>query len=276
MKLAFTTLGCPNWDLDTIITKAVEYGYDGVDFRGYLNELDIYKTATFSKDLEETISRFREASLEVPCFSSSVRLFTTSSEELDGFIEELESYGQLCRHFNTPNIRVFGGAIGKTEREQAINIVVSNLEKLLPIAEKYDVTLLLETHDDWTKSEYVAEVYEKISSDHFKVLWDIHHPFRTLQEEPEHTMSTIGEFIRYTHWKDSYLTDQTDRGFQLCLLGEGNVPLEQIFRLLKNNQYDGYFTLEWEKKWWPNIEEPEVAFKHYATFMKALEEKVSI
>ena len=35
MKLAFTTLGCPNWDLDTICTRGKEYGYDGVDLRGY-------------------------------------------------------------------------------------------------------------------------------------------------------------------------------------------------------------------------------------------------
>ena len=37
MKIAFMTLGCPNWDLDTIITRGREYGFDGVDFRGYLD-----------------------------------------------------------------------------------------------------------------------------------------------------------------------------------------------------------------------------------------------
>ena len=41
MKLSFMTLGCPNWDLDTICRRGKEYGYDGVDFRGYLDTLDI-------------------------------------------------------------------------------------------------------------------------------------------------------------------------------------------------------------------------------------------
>jgi len=39
VKLAFTTLGCPDWDLDTIISKAAEFGFDGVDFRGCRGEM---------------------------------------------------------------------------------------------------------------------------------------------------------------------------------------------------------------------------------------------
>ncbi|WEG13694.1 sugar phosphate isomerase/epimerase [Pullulanibacillus sp. KACC 23026] len=270
MKLAFTTLGCPNWEMDTIITKAVEYGYQGVDFRGYLDRLDIYNLDEFTTQLEETKLKFKDASLEIPCFSSSVRLFTNSSEELASFINELEHYGELCQHFKTPYIRVFGGGIGLTSRTEAIETAVHNLHHMLKVARKYDVTLLLETHDDWTDSRYVAEIYNRIDSAHFKVLWDVHHPYRTLQEDPERTMDTIGDFVRYTHWKDSYPTDQTEKGFQLCLLGKGDVPLQRMYALLKERNYDGYYTLEWEKKWWPDIEEPEVAFKEYVTFMKGL------
>ncbi|GGH85967.1 sugar phosphate isomerase/epimerase [Pullulanibacillus pueri] len=274
MKLAFTTLGCPEWDLERIIEKAVEFGYQGVDFRGYLNELDIYKTPEFTTDIEKTKEKFRKAKLEIPCFSSSVRLFTTSSEELGAFLNELDHYGQLCQYFQTPYIRVFGGSIGSTDRQEAIATVIENLKKMLVIAEKYDVTLLLETHDDWTNSAYVAEIYKKVDSKHFKVLWDIHHPYRTIHEDPDDTIETLGHSVSYTHWKDSYLTDKTEKGFQLCLLGEGDVPLERIYKRLVENEYDGYFTLEWEKKWWPDIEEPEIAFKQYADFMRALSERV--
>jgi hypothetical protein len=28
--------------------------------------------------------------------------------------------------------------------------------------------------------------------------------------------------------------------------------------------YRGYFNFEWEKRWHPEIEEPEVAIRHYA------------
>jgi sugar phosphate isomerase/epimerase len=73
MKLAFTTLGCPGWDMDIIVSKAVEYGFDGVDFRGYLGELKIFKFTEFTSRAEETARKLADANLEVPCFSSSVR-----------------------------------------------------------------------------------------------------------------------------------------------------------------------------------------------------------
>ncbi len=66
MKLAFTTLGCPNWDLDTIISKAVKYGYDGVDFRGYLGEMDIYKLPLFLINYAEIFLQLKLHLLSVP------------------------------------------------------------------------------------------------------------------------------------------------------------------------------------------------------------------
>src|SRR5690625_705178 len=136
VKLAFTTLGCPNWDLETIISKAVEYGYHGVDFRGYLGEMDIYKRPEFSTDIENTLQRFKAANLDIPCFSSSVRLFTKSAEELEEYLEELKQYSILCKHFDTPYIRVFGGGIGEVSREEALEVVVSNLQQMLKIVEE--------------------------------------------------------------------------------------------------------------------------------------------
>lgn len=118
MKLAFTTLGCPNWNLETMIFRAVQYGYQGIDFRGYLGKMEIYRLPEFSTKLEETRDRFREASLEIPCFSCSVRLFTESTEQREEYLAELKQYADLCEYFGTPFIRVFGGLIGDREKRK--------------------------------------------------------------------------------------------------------------------------------------------------------------
>ena len=268
MKLAFTTLGCPNWDLDTIITNAVENGYDGVDFRGYLGQLDIYNFPEFSTHAKDTARRFQEHSLEIPCFSSSVRLYTSTNEEYEKYLEELKEYAKLCKVFDATYIRVFGGSIGNTSREEALDIVESNVLNYLKIAEEYDVHLLFETHDDWTNCEYMRAVFNRVNSDRFHILWDVHHPYRTVGEQPNQTWDALGDWIKYTHWKDSFVKVDTPRGYQLCLLGEGDVPLQEIYTLLKDKGYEGYCTLEWEKKWCPEIEEPEIAFEQYIDFMR--------
>ena len=38
--------------------------------------------------------------------------------------------------------------------------------------------------------------------------------------------------------------------------------------MLAKGGYRGYYGFEWEKAWHPEIEEPEVAFPHYAEFMR--------
>jgi hypothetical protein len=38
--------------------------------------------------------------------------------------------------------------------------------------------------------------------------------------------------------------------------------------VLAKGGYRGYYCLEWEKRWHPEIEEPEIAFPHYAKVMR--------
>ena len=47
--------------------------------------------------------------------------------------------------------------------------------------------------------------------------------------------------------------------WQLCSLGEGDVPLEQAFELLLENGYSGAFSVEWEYAWHPELDPPEIA-----------------
>lgn len=155
-------------------------------------------------------------------------------------------------------------------RTKALEVVAANLEEMLAIAKEYDVELLLETHDDWLTYKYVEEILGTTQSPHLNILWDVHHPYRLEGEQPEKTWKALGNRVKYTHWKDSYLTDQTRQGYQLCLTGEGDVPLKQIFDLLQKAGFDGYYTFEWGKVWWSDIEEPEIAFKGYTEYMKQL------
>jgi sugar phosphate isomerase/epimerase len=75
----------------------------------------------------------------------------------------------------------------------------------------------------------------------------------------------------HTHVKDA--RRKPDGGWQLCLLGEGEVPVRAALATWVANGYDGYVCVEWEKKWHPEIEEPEVAFpQHIATLRRYLSE----
>ncbi|TVY08160.1 sugar phosphate isomerase/epimerase [Paenibacillus cremeus] len=269
MKLSFTTLGCPEWELGLIIRRAAEYGFDAIDFRGISGEMNIYKLPAFAEQARTTKDEIRDAGLRVSCFSSSVHAF--SSEKLEQNKAEIEAYAKLCTLFDTPYIRVFGGGIGSTPREEAVAQIVRNFEELGAIAKAHGVKLLLETHDDWTTCADVSAVMRQVDPEAVGVLWDLHHPYRKAGEQPDATWAALGEWIAYTHVKDSIVRPDDSEKFDYCLTGEGDIPLVAMHQLLRDKGYEGYYTFEWEKKWHPTIPDPEVAFPHYVDFMRKLE-----
>lgn len=266
MKLAFTTLGCPDWDMDTIIARGAEYGFDGIDFRGYRGEMDIYKLPEFITGADECVTRIRDLGMEVPCLSSSARIFSKPEEAL----EEIKAYAEVCARFNTPMIRVFCGGLDGTPWPEAIRVATDTLRRSLPVLDAHNVNITVETHDDWVDSTYMKQLMEAVDSPRVGVLWDVHHPYRMAKESPATTWRNIGPWVTNTHWKDSAIDDSHDRGYRHCLMGKGDLPLKDIMTSLKEGGYKGYLTLEWEKKWHPEIEEPETAFPQYVRFMKAL------
>ena len=81
MKLSFMTLGAPTWDLDTICARGREYGFDGVDFRGYLDALDITTHPLFTTQVAQTRRQINDAGLEVSCISSSIQVCNADAHD---------------------------------------------------------------------------------------------------------------------------------------------------------------------------------------------------
>jgi hypothetical protein len=46
--------------------------------------------------------------------------------------------------------------------------------------------------------------------------------------------------------------------------------LHNALRFLHKSGYSGYLSFEWEKKWEPALEEPEIAFPHYVKYVGGL------
>jgi sugar phosphate isomerase/epimerase len=127
------------------------------------------------------------------------------------------------------------------------------------------VIVLQESHGDFIHSADLQTVVTRVGSDAFALLWDAHHTFVVGQEAPADTWKSLGRYVRHTHLKDS-VPEGDDRKY--VLTGTGQVPVKEQVRVLVKGGYKGYYCYEWEKKWHPEIEEPEIAFPHYARTMR--------
>lgn len=267
-KISYTTLACPDWDIKKILSVAVENGYDGIDFRGYLRTVDIAQSEYFhGEKLREIAKRIKDSGIEVSCLSSSAKMTNPTPEARENSLNAIRAYADICHALDCRQIRIFGG--GVKDIDDPVSNAAETLQKASEIAVDADVDILVETHDSWTNSSFLRSAFVAAGwPEHTAFLWDIHHPFRRNNEKPKDTAENFRGKLLNTHWKDSKLENNGD--VKLCLCGEGDVPLVEIKKALDSIDYDGWLTLEWEKYWHPEIEEPEIAIPHFAKFIRGI------
>lgn len=269
MKLAASTLGCPHWDLPTVLARYREYGYEGIDFRGLGGNLRVWELPAFGADAVAWAARIRDAGLEVSCFSSSARLVWRDEGERGQALDELRRTLDLCRAFAAPMVRVFGGGLGGLTRDEALARAREALAQWMAVTAGTGVRLAIESHDAWTASADLLALLADTDPGQVGVCWDVKHTYWAAHETPACTWQRLKERIINTHWKDARRDHATGKD-RLCLVGEGVLPLADCMDLLTSDGYAGYYTLEWEKMWHPYLAEAEVAFPAFVRYMRQL------
>jgi sugar phosphate isomerase/epimerase len=180
----------------------------------------------------------------------------TSIELARPFERELAAAVELASDWGAPTVRVFGGALDSERPEaEVLDDIARRLEAMLGRAEELGVTIALETHDAFSSAALVAELLRRVGSSSFAALWDIHHSYR-VGESPQDVLRALGLRIHLVHVKDAR---RRDDGWELVPLGEGEVPVRESLGALHAAGYGGWLTLEWEKRWHPELAAPEVA-----------------
>ncbi len=264
VKLAFSTLGCPDWSLDEVIAATHSYGYDGVELR--LLDGEIITPELSQSERKRVRTAFTEAGVPICCLDSSIRVAT--GVEPEQVAAEIRAFLELAAELGAPMIRVFGGEwpAGWAE-EQVFAATAALLNSVAPDAERLGVAVVLETHDSLSSSHTVAEVLRRVPSHAIGALWDTHHPYR-MGEEPDQVIDALGDRILHFHVKDARRNEAARTGWDLLLLGEGEVPVRDSLTTLLRRGYTGWVAVEWEKKWHPTIEDPEIAFPQHAKLLR--------
>jgi sugar phosphate isomerase/epimerase len=163
-------------------------------------------------------------------------------------------------------VRIFGGKLLKDQTMQAATeLIIAGFKELHAHAKGSGVTLLIESHDEFTTSESLLAILQGANLPTAALLWDAHHTVVAGKEQPAETFKKLSKFIRHTHLKDSKPAGN-DRRY--VLTGAGEVPIKETVKVLARNGYKGYYCFEWEKRWHPEIEDPEIAIPHYAKVMR--------
>ncbi len=265
MKLAFSTLGCPDFDWPDIYALAKDFGFEGIELRGLGDDIFSVRAKPFLKEnLADTVTHLKKLHLEIPCLSTGCTL--RDAEKKDAVVAEVKEYIALAQALGTPYIRILADLKAERTGEVDDEVVLAALEELIPAAEQAGVMLLLETNGVYADTTRLRELLERVGSDSVGALWDIHHPYRFFGETPEQTVQNLGAYIKYTHIKDSVMENGQVR---YRMMGEGDLPVDEVMQALRSINYEGYVSLEWLKRYAPDLSDAGIVFPQFAHFMSA-------
>jgi sugar phosphate isomerase/epimerase len=269
LKLAFSTLACPQWSLNQVIEAAKSLGYDAVELR--LLDGDIIDPVRDRERVIDAVARCRAAGVEVCVLDTSCRFNYRDATIREQLVQELLHWIQLAETVHVPLLRIFGGPVepqdeGQATEEEQNEWVAESLRQVAPTAEQAGIKVVLETHDAFSSAHRVARVLQLVNSDAIAALWDSHHPYR-VGETAEEVMATLGQRIAHVHIKDAR-RGPTSTSWQLTLLGEGEVPVREQLTILTQQGYAGYASVEWEKRWHPEIPDPEIALPQHMEWLR--------
>ena len=268
MKLAFSTLGCPNWELEDVAHAAREYGYAAVELRALGGGLDLLGRPEFQPG---EVARTREwlagRGLEVCCVDTSC-----SFDSLDE-AERLRQVGLAVRHcelaaaLGSPLIRVFPDKVPEgATYEETRDRIADSLRRVAGGAPE-GVRVGLETHGDFAGGRASADIIRRADHPNLRIIWDAANSFAS-GEPVEDSAAALAPYLAHVHLRDA--RPMGGEHWTPVLAGRGRVPFAEVVAALRRLRYDGFVSFEWEKYWHPEIEEPEVALPDFARAARSL------
>ncbi|WP_461205884.1 sugar phosphate isomerase/epimerase family protein [Clostridium sp. DL1XJH146] len=265
MKIAFSTLGCPTWSWNKIINEAEKNGYHGLEIRGIEDEIYLPKAFPFLKENQEkTMEGLAQKNLIITDLGTASSFH--NPEKYSSSVKEGKDYIDLANELKVPYIRIFGDKIPDlSKKEETIDAIANGINELCKYASHKGVVCLLETHGDIVSIENIEPIINKIKHKNFGIIWDVGHTFKIYGDDISKFLDKMWKYIKHVHIKD---LKRVNNQLELCMIGDGVIPVPELIKELKKRGYKGYISLEWEKRWHNSLEEPEVVIPFYAEYLR--------
>ena len=266
--VAFSTLACPDMTLADAVALGRSSGYAGVELR--LIDGELIDPAMSAAERARVRRIIDAAGLPVVAVDTSIRL----TDDDPG--PQLAQFLAIASDWESPLVRVFGGTLPEDHRDRRARLEAAAkvLEAAVPAADRLGVRIGVETHDAFSSSAVLAELLALVGSPAVGAVWDSHHPHR-MGESPEDVWANIGPRVLLAQVKDARRDSTREDGWQLVLLGEGEVDVRDMLGLLAAGGYPGWISVEWEKRWHPEIEPPEVALPQHLAVLDSWISEIS-
>ncbi len=262
MKYSFMSFSAPDQDLPALLATAVKYGYDGIEPRLDANHAHGIEVAATAAQRALFRRQAGDSGITLACLATSLKYADPAQTE--NVLRQTHARIDLAGDLGVPVMRVFGGKLPDgLNRDAAIEQVAKCLKTVADHAAERQVTLALETHDDWCDPEHVAAVVSRVDHPAIAVNWDVMHPVRMKLATIDESYDRLKPWIRHLHVHDGI---QDDGRLEMVPIGSGIIDHRRALERLQQDGYTGFISGEWIK--W---EAPELHLPRELATLKALQ-----
>ena len=265
MKLSFSTLGCPRWSFDEMLAIAKDLKIDGIELRGLGNDMYAPAFPIFSAaSIDATKEKLKGRGIVIPILTSGA--YFADADTADNSVGEACAYIDLTEKLGVPYIRVMAEPTPEPSNGD-LALAAKKYAQVCDYAKGSGVTPLIETNGKLASADAMLDFLKATNRENAAVLWDIHHTVRYFGEAPEVTAGKLGGLIKHVHIKDSTVKNDA---VEYRAMGYGDIPAQDALKALADNGYEGFISLEWVKRWNPDLEEPGLVFAIFCNYMNYL------
>jgi sugar phosphate isomerase/epimerase len=229
---------------EDFIEEAHNIGLDGV-------EMTLYWLPSREPQYFRNLKRIAlSRGLPISCAGISTNFCNPDPMERERMIKTVEEGASIARELGAPALRVFGGYVPEGYfEEQAILWTIGALRRCVKYAEENGVVIALENHGGITaRADSVIRIIEGVDSPWLRVNLD-------LGNYRESTYEDIAKTVPYAvHVHGKVSVSENIR-----------VDYEKVKRILEDEGYNGFISIEYEEK-----EDPKKGVHEFARYLLRL------
>lgn len=290
MKIAGHTMGTPEYTVSEAIELFKRIGADGAE----IVVQDGYRSGIPCECDEKILSEIKRCaeknSMVISCLTPYNSYFNSLNERLR--MEEIKGISKVidaCAYLGARYIRIYGGNLvaGDTKNlEERRENLIKSLRFLGDLAAEKNVTLAVENHFNTmaVSAKDSAALIRDIAHPAVRILYDQANLTFTENEDYKTAIALQQKYVSYMHVKDLVFLEgkafvssdvshpeESERNVSTRIVGEGIVPWPEILKTVKDQGYDGWLSLEYERRWHPDdIPDASIGMKKSIEYLRGI------
>lgn len=253
LRLAMSTVGCPQWTLEEVAAAAAKWEYHGVELRtfGYGSTQIACDPALSAPG--KTRRTFAEAGVAIMSLAASERFDQAIRPRIIGRVigdqeapvRRTSRLIDLAAELECPLVRVFAFEAQAGEpRSSALNRIAERLGKVLDHADRTGVRVAIENGGSWPTAAGLGEILARMNSP----LLGASYSMAVAHQAGEDVVAGaagLGDALLMSRLKD------VAQGKPVPL-GDGQAPCERFVSAMARRT-GGWLVAEWDRLWWPDL-----------------------